>query len=233
VLFVPLIPLTYEERLGKQMMEHVSKEMGGKCQDERAQKALRRFVGELLGASQITRPVNAVFLNSKVVNAFAAPGGNIAVLRGIVEASESSDELGGVIAHEIGHVLNRHALQGAAKRFGLGIISSYLGASLDTVGNISLLASATMFDMSYSRDHEREADSAGVKLLQAAGINSRGAAALFARLKEKKGDKTGVAALLATHPSLEERIRNLSPSGREGRAAFTAEEWRIIKLSCG
>ncbi len=233
VLFVPLIPLTYEERLGKQMMDHVSKEMGGKCDDSQAQAAMSRFVTDLLRASDISRPVSATFLNSEVINAFAAPGGNIVVLRGIIEVSESGDELGGVIAHELGHVLNRHAMQGVVKRFGLGIVSSYLGASLDTPGNISLLASVTMFDMSYSRDHEREADFAGGELLRKAGVNSRGMATLFARLKEKKGDHTGISALLATHPSLEERIRNLSLIGREGRPAFSEEEWRIIKKSCG
>jgi len=148
------------------------------------------------------------------LNAFALPGGDVVIHRGLLKALQRPEELAGVLAHELAHVTRRHALRGMLETAGLSVlVRALLG---DTSG---LLAggSELLLQRRFSRDLEREADDVGWDALVAARIDPRGMIEAFERLR----DEHAGAGLLATHPATEERIAHL----RRRWAAVDAEAW--------
>ncbi len=154
------------------------------------------------------RGVNAVYMN-----AYAFPGGTIAVTRGMLIELQNEAELAAVLGHEIGHVNARHTAQQMSKGMisqlfvaGASVLASSYGfgnlaAQLGSLGAGALLAS-------YSRDNEREADALGMEYMVRAGYSPKGMVGLLEILKRKSrkgGD--AVSLLFATHPMSDERYR--------------------------
>jgi Zn-dependent protease with chaperone function len=146
-------------------------------------------------------------------NAFALPSGEIVVTDALVGLAHSDDEILGVLAHELGHLHERHALRGL-------IQSSVVGALVAVwIGDVSSLATAlpaAVLDAKYSRDFEREADAYAAELLRANGADTRPLAEFLARLESTRGGPGPPSALLdylASHPATAERIRRLRGDG--------------------
>lgn len=134
------------------------------------------------------------------VNAFALPGGHIVVFTGLIQATESAEELAGVLAHEISHVERRHALRSLIHGLGWRAV---LGVALwDFTGAIWGDMAGELARLSYSRELELEADREGVNLLRRTGLPAGGMARFFGRL-EARGEAP--PALLSTHPTDLER----------------------------
>ncbi len=162
-------------------------------------------------------------VNTREVNAFAVPGGYIYVNRGLVELAESEDELAGVLAHEIAHVVARHSTRAMSKQLLLTAVA--MGASLavsrksERWGDIIATAGGAgvlMAGLKYSRNDEYQADRLGAEIMQAAGYSPHGLATFFEKLQ---GESTGrgasrgarFLALVSTHPPTGERIARLQP----------------------
>ncbi|HXT20522.1 MAG TPA: M48 family metalloprotease [Thermoanaerobaculia bacterium] len=117
-------------------------------------------------------------LDDPTVNAFALPGGYVYVTRGLLAVTTSEDELAGVLAHEIGHVAARHAVQRVSRAAPLGVLTG-LGAA--TAGLVSPTLGAAvggfgaaaneMLLAPYGRDQEREADRVGAEMSAKAGFD--------------------------------------------------------------
>ncbi len=133
------------------------------------------------------------------VNAYAMPGGFIVVHSGLMALADSADEVAGVLAHEVSHVEKRHSLNAMAQSAGLYATVAIL------LGDFGRLASAgaDLLNLKFSRDHEREADSEGLRLLVKAGLQPQATAAFFRKMAAQGG---GVPAFLSTHPASEERF---------------------------
>lgn len=153
-----------------------------------------------------------------VTNAFALPGGYVYVNCGIVQLSDSESELAGVLAHEVGHVAERHHVDQLKKAqalgFGLGVLDLILGARRSTIENIGalsadLLAQGVFFK--FSRDAEREADRVAIEMLRQSGISPQGMVTLFQRMESMRGRQGAlVGDFFSSHPSLSERQKNVS-----------------------
>ncbi len=154
------------------------------------------------------RGVNAVYMN-----AYAFPGGSIAITRGMLIELQNEAELAAVLGHEIGHVNARHTAQQMSKGMlsqifvaGASVLASSYGfgnlaAQLGSLGAGALLAS-------YSRDNEREADALGMEYMVRAGYSPKGMVGLLEILKRKsKKGGNAVSLLFATHPMSDERYR--------------------------
>ena len=139
--------------------------------------------------------------DDKMVNAFAVPGGDIVVNRGLLTATRSPEELAGVLAHEIQHVALRHSLQGVVRGAGLSLLFAIVIG--DASATLAGQAADRLLGLKFSRDAEREADEHGFGLLLMRGINPHGMVAFFATLA-KQGGATP-ATLLSTHPTSAER----------------------------
>ena len=152
------------------------------------------------------------------MNAFALPGGWVYVTRGLLALSNREDELAGVLAHEMAHVLERHAVKrvGAATPlavlFGvpsgiLGMVSPSLGAIVGGAGRVvSGLALAP-----YSREQELAADRIGIALAARAGWDPAALGGLLGTLEraEALSGSGAKRSFFATHPSTPDRVAKI------------------------
>ena len=110
-------------------------------------------------------------VDAPAINAFAAPGGQVVILRGLLEKTASPEQLAGVLAHELQHVYQRHTtraiLEQTATTFLLSAISGDLSGGLAW----GLEGARTMGSLHYNRTHEREADVEGLRMMQAARLD--------------------------------------------------------------
>lgn len=152
-------------------------------------------------------------VNSMDVNAFATMGGQIWVNRGLIEKSDSEEELAGVLAHEIGHVAGRHISHQISRQLlilGIVGIASAMIKDEDLKSIVQISGGAYLFfsTLKFSRDNEREADYIAIQMLYDGSYNPSGMKIFFQKLLEMK--RGGIELpFLSTHPTTEERIMNI------------------------
>lgn len=159
-------------------------------------------------------PIRFFVVKDPAINAFAIPGGNVYVNTGLLKTADDEAELASVIAHEIGHVVRRHAAIQVSHAIGMSAFQqSILGGNSTQAAQIvnSLLAKGVMFN--FSREDEFEADTIAVRTLYHAGYDPQAIKRLFFKLVQTYGDSTPptrilqpLANLTSTHPSTRERI---------------------------
>jgi len=157
------------------------------------------------------------FRRAGVPNAFALPGGTIVVTDEMVHAVASDDELRAVLAHEIGHVHERHALRLLLQNSGIAVLLTAVAG--DAIGMTYLAAAlpSMLLQSSYSREFETEADEYAFALLKRNGISPQVFAGMLRRLEASEprpANDGGVARYLASHPATEERIRRAEEAAR-------------------
>lgn len=150
-------------------------------------------------------------VDSKEVNAFAVPGGYVYVNRGLIERADKMDEVAGVLAHEIGHVVRRHTVKQMEKEQGANI-GVTLACVLTSVCNSQIAGAAINIAGSavfarFTRQDEAEADQEGFNNVVRAHISPVGMVTMFQKLlDERKRRPAGVEAWFLTHPLEEDRI---------------------------
>lgn len=153
-------------------------------------------------------------LTSKDVNAWAMPGGKMAVYTGLIERLNVSDnELAAVMGHEIAHALREHARERIGRQMatqtgtaiGAIALEIFTGVRIDPqlAGSVAQAA----FVLPNSRENEQEADRIGVELAARAGYDPRAALSLWQKMAQVGGG--GGPEWLSTHPSHETRTRDL------------------------
>ncbi|MEK7945342.1 M48 family metalloprotease [Pigmentiphaga sp. YJ18] len=172
-----------------------------------------------------TPNINVFAVRDPSINAFAMPGGYIGVHTGLVVAAQSESELAGVLAHEIGHVVQRHIARGLVqqKQDTLIMVAALLAALVAARGNSQAPEAAMAFgqaaainsQLGFSREAEREADRTGFQMLEAANYNVNGMASFFGRLMQASGlnERTG-QAFTRTHPLSIERMSDMQNRAR-------------------
>ncbi|MBU6277515.1 MAG: M48 family metallopeptidase [Planctomycetes bacterium] len=166
------------------------------------------------------------------VNALALPGGQIVVFTGLLREAGSAEEVAGVLAHEIQHVLRRHAIKRLVQQFGSAAV---IGAATGG-GNLGRLAgrAGELVQLSYGRDQESEADREGIALLHRAGLPPESMTSFFERLRRMAPD--GLPELLATHPDTGRRIeeaRRLAAALPKADRVPLAIDWDDVRASLG
>lgn len=235
---VESLPASIDRDLGDS--SYASMELGGPVIDAPAATAaidgiVQRLAAHAHGADGAAFEFRVAIVRSDQVNAFALPGGRIVVYTGLIEKSESAEQVAGVIGHEMAHVTLRHGLHGVARQLGWTVA---VGLLLGDVGGLTGVAAQGALSAAingYSRDMERAADAEGGRMLAAAGMDVRGIAEFFALLKQETGSESvGIAQWFSTHPEHDERIA----SARELAAKLQPEapprltiDWAAVKAS--
>ncbi len=213
------------------------------CEAKAGRAALDALMARLLAG--VARPdyFKITVLRWGVVNAFAAPGGQMVLTSGLIRAARSPEEVAGVLAHEIGHGVELHPETGLVRAVGLSALVELLtGGSSGTLSNIGAL----VLRNSYVRGDERAADYQALALLRQAGIAQSGLADFFERIGRRAGGKHtsgdasqrrprafGAFDLLRTHPYPEERAEMVRKSASYAtRPALTSTQWRALKAIC-
>ena len=213
-----------ERHLGEQLMRRVRADASF-MNDPEATDYLNRLGYRLVAAADPS-PYDFFFfpIRNKTLNAFALPGGFIAVHSGLIIAAKNESELAGVIGHEIGHVTQRHIARMLQQSEGslamtlgsilLALLAARAGGSSggDAAMGIMMGTQAAMIQnqLGYSRDAEREADRVGLQSLQNAGFDPHGMEAFFERLqKNNRWYESASTSYISTHPLTTERISDM------------------------
>jgi predicted Zn-dependent protease len=232
-----------EIKLGEQNYAPTRQSEGGDLEVMPEITAYINDVGQKLAVvSDRKLPYEFTVLNNSVPNAWALPGGKIAVNRGLLTALDSESELAAVLGHEIVHAAARHGAKaqerGTIMQAGLAVaqVGMAVGGMDANVANLVVQgagAGAQMIQMKYGRDQELEADKYGMKYMKLAGYDVQGAVTLqetFVRLFEQ-GDKkqSWLDGLFATHPPSQERVdenkrtaQELGSGGEIGQDRYAA-----------
>jgi predicted Zn-dependent protease len=169
----------------------------------------------------------AVIDEPKQVNAFALPGGKVAVYTGIFPVAQDSDGLAVVMGHEIAHVIARHGAermsQGLATQVGANVLGAAVGGSAG--GNLVLAAYGLGAQLGvllpYSRTQESEADRIGLILMAKAGYDPRAATGFWERMA-RASSGGGTPEFLSTHPGHETRTQQIREWLPEAMQHFSA-----------
>ena len=181
----------------------------------------------------------AVFVDNEP-NAFALPGGKVGVYTGIFTVAKNQDELAGVIAHEIGHVIANHHNERITRQMGtqtgLQIVGALLGSRYgEGVGNAAVeggsIAAQAGFLLPGSRTQESEADVVGQRLMAQAGFNPRGAVGLWQNMIAAGGSRP--PQWLSTHPDPQARIAEMQARATELIPVYEQARAAGHKPSCG
>jgi predicted Zn-dependent protease len=183
-----------------------------------------------------------VILDQDVINAFAAPGGVIALHSGLILLADTQDEVAGVLSHEIAHITQLHMYRAFEKGKTMNIIAmlAMLGLILASGGDGQVVTGAVMgaqaaaaqAQINFTRHNEVEADRVGIRTLAAAGYDPQGMADFFSKMGQtSRANGEGPPEFLRTHPvsvnriaEAESRIQNLPPvEAAEGRQFYIVQ----------
>ncbi len=207
-----------ERKLGEQIMLEVRQDPSY-LPDPDGTEYLNQLGYRLVAVSQ-TRHVDFEFfiVRDSMINAFAMPGGFIGVHTGTILGAQGESELASVMAHEIGHVQQRHIARMIAKQRDsmmiavgsilLALLASRAGGQAAEAALAVGQASALQRQLNFSRDNEREADRVGFQILVDAGFDPRAMAEFFTRMQQGTRIYESIAPAYLRHPgSLEGRAR--------------------------
>jgi predicted Zn-dependent protease len=219
-----MIPASQEMAMGAQAYEQVLHDPKmPPSQDPREIEPVKRVAARIIEAAKKSKYADTankfdwevtVIKDDKTMNAFALPGGKIAVYTGIFPVAKNEAGLAAILGHEVTHALARHGgermSQGVAAQIGVAALT--LGAASQGYSpEIAQLAGGALanygFILPYSRKHESEADYIGLLLAADAGYDPHEAVRVWQRMQEvSKGQPP---EFLSTHPGHETRIQQL------------------------
>lgn len=232
-----------EIKLGLESAPQMSREMGGAvpANDPRSQEVQR--IGQFLVDNTLAKESPWKFqfhllADSKTINAFALPGGQIFITLGLLNELQTEAQLAGVLAHEMGHVIERHSAQQMAS----GQLGQILTVAVGTLGSGDNAGSGAYqiaavvnqaLQLSYSREDELQADTWGLKLMAASGFDPRAMIQVMKVLKSVSHEGHS-AEMFQTHPNPDLRIVQIQeflaknppgPGLSEGRKLDFKEEY--------
>ncbi|HEX6368648.1 MAG TPA: M48 family metallopeptidase [Longimicrobium sp.] len=210
----PQVSTQQEVALGADYSRQINRQMP--ILNDGATNSFVTQIGSQLAAIADPRGIRYHFyvVNSDVVNAFALPGGYVYINRGIIERADNLSEFAGVLAHEIGHVAERHSIEQLqrAQNANLGLNVLYgvlLGRAPSGVEQAGIQVGGSAVFAGYTRDAEREADRVGVAYMVRAGYNPIGLATFFEELLQmQQRQPSRVEQWFSTHPTTTERVAN-------------------------
>lgn len=220
------VPLDVERTLGAQVELMMKRHY---CDDADAAVVLRALATRLdpvLGAR-----VQLHVIDWKDVNALTLPGGHILVTRGLLTAVQSGDEVAGVLAHELQHVMRRHMMTRLVRG---ALLSGAWAIAVGDYTGLMAIDPTTAYDIAnlrFSRQEEEEADAGAVALLERAGIRTGGLSEFFRRIEKDTDD---VPRWLSTHPPSAERSARIDAESPDATPApaLTEGEMQTLRAAC-
>lgn len=240
-----LVSAEQEIEIGKENYPYMQQSGGGEYDIDPELTRYVQSVGDKLAAvSDRPLPYEFVVLNSSVPNAWALPGGKIALNRGLLTEMDSEAELAAVLGHEIVHAAARHSAQQMSR--GVLLQAAVLGTAIMTsdsaysdlaIGGASI--GAQLITQRYGRGAELESDFYGMQYMARAGYDPQGAVDLqktFLELSEGR-ETDWLSGLFASHPPSQERVEaniqtaaQLPPGGTIGRDRYQAALAETMEL---
>ncbi len=211
---------THQEiALGLQAAPQMLAQYGGLYPDQRWQDLIDRIGFGIVENSDVAKTdwqFDFHLLNdSRTVNAFALPGGQVFITRALVQQLSTEGQIAGVLAHEIGHVVARHGAQHLAKsELTQGLVGAVLVASEDARAAQVAAVIGQLVNMKYGRDDELQSDELGVRFMSQAGYDPRAMVEVM-RTLDQLSSSARPPEFFSTHPNPENRIQRIQEAIRK------------------
>ncbi len=240
-----LVSAEQEVSIGRQQYLPAQQAQGGRYYIDPDLQFYVASIGKKLAAvsDRPNLPYEFVVLNNPVPNAWALPGGKIAINRGLLIHLKDESELAAVLAHEIVHAAARHSAAQMTRGTLINIGAQALGVAAESkgfgeLGGMATQLGSTAWMASYSRDAELESDAYGMDYMVRAGYDPRGAVTLqetFVKLSEGR-ESDFITGLFASHPPSQarvaankEKVKTYPPGGIVNRAVYQEKIARVLK----
>ncbi len=233
-----------ERRLGESIMREIRSREPAYVEDPEVSEYLSALGARLTQVMSGARYDFEFFvIRDATVNAFALPGGFVGVHTGLINTSDTESELASVLAHELGHVTQRHISRmfGQEQQMQMPMLAALaaavvLGLKRPDLASGALAATqagAVQAQLGYSRDFEREADRVGLQALGDAGYDPRAMAVFFEKLQRatRVMDDGSVPGYLRSHPVTTERIADAQnkSAGMQYRQHLDSPEFQMVR----
>lgn len=205
-----------EIKLGLESAPQMSREMGGELPDSDPRTQEVQAVGQYLVNHTVAQKSPWKFqfhllADTDTINAFALPGGQIFITLGLFNDLTTEAQLAGVLAHEMGHVIERHSAQQMATSQLGQILTVAVGTAASDQSSSAYQIAAVVnqaLQLKYSRGDELEADTWGLKLMTTSGFDPRAMIQVMNVLKKVSKGGQGVE-MFQTHPNPDLRIQQI------------------------
>lgn len=226
------VPVSWEEKLGDTILSALIKEKTSVPVE--MQNIVDAITGRLLSTiPEQPYPIKVHIHPGSVVNAMALPGGHILIFQGMLNLTESPEELAGVMAHEIQHVLKRHSTRGIIRALASSMLITLMVGDVNNAMGTVLELAGQMERLRFSREMENEADAEGMRMILKAGVDPQGMVTLFAKLRaieeeslsemkknipQEQGDAENPqwSEYFSTHPAGKGRVERLQQLAEQG-----------------
>jgi predicted Zn-dependent protease len=235
-----VIPINREVAYGKVVVRQMERVFGGSkagdlvCSSPDGDAALAKMIARLTEASPTEYELNVAVMRHQMVNAFAAPGGQIVLVDGLIKQAKSPDEVAAVLSHEIGHVEARDATRGALRAAGsAGLLSMVFGDFAG--GTAAVVVAEYTLNASYTREAEAEADAFARSMLDAAQVSTSGMSDFFGSLDGIERSMPDLPIYLSSHPDTSDRAAQAAQFAKEQgptRPVLDDDEWAALRAIC-
>jgi len=205
------LPATTERMLGQQALAGLDKTVlePTRLSLER-QTELKALFANMTSSIEGAQDYQIEFRSSRKMgpNALALPSGIVVITDALVNLSKTDNELVAVLAHEIGHLKQRHALRRLLQSSTTGILLIAITGDLSSVASLGAWLPVLLVDTKYSRSFETEADDFSLDYLHRHNIPTQSFADILQRIESGSGAIGQLPDFISTHPATPERIRN-------------------------
>ncbi|NEU13801.1 M48 family metallopeptidase [Methylobacterium sp. BTF04] len=230
----PLVPAVIEARLGEAVDRQVLSMLDSpaRCDQRDGVASLDRLSARLLRDSGLPDGIQISVHAHRTPNAFTLPGGRMIVLSGLIDQTDTPDELAAVLAHEFGHMVAHDPMRGLIAATGTSLLLSMVIGDL-TGSTVLIALGQAALSAGYSRDAESAADAFAVNMVRNAGGDASALAAILERIDHDE-DRSS-PAVLRSHPFTRERARisrSLAGPKQTTTGLLNAREWAALKDIC-
>jgi beta-barrel assembly-enhancing protease len=226
VKIVGLIPQKQEILLGNKMFESIEQFSDI---DRDMSLRLNEFYAETNFKSKY--PVDIIYVDESLVNAYAVPGGKIVVYRGLIEKMNDWKQLAGLLAHELAHVEKRHSLKSLSRSLSIYLAVAVLTTDLSGASTVLIDNAFKLNELSHSRSFEKEADDTGFDYMNENKIDPQGMVELFEKIEKEESmlvneKSRKILRYVSTHPLTEDRILHLKTRIKDNGSKKYSENYK-------
>jgi len=226
-LLADIIPYEWERKIGAMAFEQYQlgkKTVGDKAVNDAVNAIVKRI--DQFDDAEVVYEVAVV--DADMINAFAFPGGYVVVTTGLIENADNPEQVAGVLAHELTHVLERHGMRKLVRQAGVGVLIGIVFGDVSALSQLIELSSQ-LEGLSFDRSQEQRADDGAIKIMTAAGLSPQHLAAFFEKIQNADAISGSIPELFQTHPLTDDRIKRVSAAA-EPQAVFKFDmDWDKVK----
>lgn len=205
------LPATTEQVIGQEALAGLDKSLLGPTRlSQERQAELKQLFSGMTSSIEGAQNYQIKFRSGRNVgpNALALPSGIVVITDDLVELSKNDDELVAVLAHEIGHLKQRHELRRLLQSSATGILLIAITGDLSSFASLGAWLPVLLVDTKYSRSFETEADQFSLEYLVLHNIPAHSFADILQRIESKPGAMGQAPDFISMHPATLERIQN-------------------------